>query len=74
MAEIPKMTQTEALARLAGRVAQWGSQDAAAKAFGVAPSFLNMVLHRKRAMGPTLAKVMGLRAKRYVIYRYEELR
>lgn len=62
----PLYTEQEILAVLRQRVAQYPSQEQAAKALGVSGVFLSGVLRGKQRPGTTIAAALGYR--RCVVY------
>ena len=67
---IPPLTHEQALRLIAERVDRIGNKALAARSWHITPAFLTMVLNGQRQIGPTLAKAVGLKARRYMIYRY----
>jgi DNA-binding transcriptional regulator YdaS (Cro superfamily) len=61
------MSSIDILKRLAALVDKAGSQVGAAKSLGVSASYLNDVIHARRAPGPKLLKALKLRS----VTRYE---
>lgn len=66
------MTAAEALRFMAVQVERIGTKSLAARAWGVSPKYLSLVLHEKREIGPKLAKALGLTPQRFLIYRYQQ--
>lgn len=66
------MTEAEALRELAQRVERIGSQALAARAWNVSQQLLSLTLNGERHIGPKLAKQLGVKPKRFLIYRYEQ--
>jgi hypothetical protein len=67
------MTHAQALRLIVERVDRIGTRALAARSWKITPAFLSMVLKEQRQIGPSLAKAVGLKATRYIVYRYESV-
>ena len=72
--ELPPITHAEVVRRLQREVQLCGSIATTARAWKISPQLLSYVLLGERTIGPKLLKALRLRRKRFVIYRYEEVR
>lgn len=72
--KLPPFTHIDAMARLQAAIDRHGSIRKTAAAWGMQHSSLVAVRKGQRAIGPILARKLGLKARRYVVYRYEEVK
>lgn len=69
---IPAITEGEARRRLEEAVEDQGGCTAAARAWGLQPSYVSMVMLGRRHMGPKVSRAIGLKPQRFIVYRFSE--
>jgi hypothetical protein len=72
--KVPPITHAEVQRRIQREVELCGSISLAARSWRITPQLLSYILSGQRSVGPKLLKALKLRRKRYVLYRYEEIR